>query len=307
LLPLLCLTATLVACGKATPESRKLAPGEKLVVIASSFHLASLTASIAGDDARVEMLPAENAGPHGFEPTMADRRRIEASHLFVINGLGLEGFDAAKLARASGVTLVVASRTVPESFLISAEEGHEEHEGHDHGHGPSDPHVWLSLEGAAHQADAIAQSMADADPARAEGYKSRLAKLKGGLMALRDEYREKFTKLASRGFATDHDAFAYFAREFGLNQVAFLRKLPGQDVSLAERRALEERVRAAGARAMFLEPGHDMRAAKAFAEATGMKTATLDPLEIGRPAPGAYEKAMRANLEAAFAALAAAP
>src|SRR5262245_46163115 len=104
----------IVACGAGGPRS--LESGEKLVVMASTLHLACIAQAVCGDDAAVELLPAEGADPHSFEATAADRARLEKSHLLLTNGLALETFDAEKLSKSARVTLVNCSAGIKENF-----------------------------------------------------------------------------------------------------------------------------------------------------------------------------------------------
>jgi len=297
------LLLLVAACTTGGPKT--LQSGEKLVVMVSTFHLASLAMAVCGDDADVQLLPAEGSDPHSFEAKAADRARLEKAHVLLINGLKLESFEAGKLATSARVTLVDCSEGVEKKFLIEAEE--EEHEGHDHGHdhghGASDPHVWLSTEGAALQAKAIAEACAKIDSAHAEGYRKRADELGARLKKLREEYVVKIDALANKSFVTDHDAFAYFAREFKLKNVGHIRKLPGKEPTVEERSALEKLIKETGAKAIFIEPGHDKAAAEAVAKSVGVKLAMLDPMEVGKPTRTAYEEGMRKNLEAVLEAL----
>jgi zinc transport system substrate-binding protein len=296
------LVLLVAACGGGATKS--LQSGEKLVVMASTYHLAALAMAVCGDDAQVQLLPAEGSDPHSFEATAADRSRLEKAHVMLINGLKLETFEAGKLAASARVTLVDCSEGLEKKFLIEAEDEHEGHDhGHDHGHGASDPHVWLSTEGAAMQAKAIAEACAKLDSAHAEGYRKRADELAARLKKLREEYAGKIGALANKSFVTDHDAFGYFAREFGLKNVGHIRKLPGKEPTVEERSALEKLIKESGAKAIFIEPGHDKAAAEAVAKSVGVRLAMLDPMEVGKPTRTSYEEGMRKNLDAVLEAL----
>ena len=287
------------ACTSGGPKS--LQGGEKLVVMASTFHLASLAMAVCGDDAEVQLLPAEGSDPHSFEATAADRSRLEKAHVLLVNGLNLETIEAAKLANSARATLVDCSAGMDRKFLIAAEE--EEEHGHDHGHAAHDPHVWLATEGAATQAKAIAEACAKLDSAHADAYRKRADELAARLKKLREEYAGKIDALINKSFVTDHDAFGYFAREFKLKNVGHIRKLPGKEPTVEERSALEKLIKETGAKAIFIEPGHDKAAAEAVAKSVGVKLAMLDPMEVGKPTRTSYEEGMRKNLDAVLEAL----
>lgn len=295
------LALLLAACGPSGP--RTPAAGEKLRALATTPHLASLAMAVAGNDAVVELLPPEGKTTHDFEPALSDRKRLEQAHLLLANGLALEGYDCAKLAEAAGLRLVDCSTGLPDSFLLKA--GAEE-AGHSHGGraaGTHNPHVWLSIEGALAQLGAITEAFAAVDAAHAEGYRTRSRALEARLKALREEFAPRMAVLPNKAFVSNHDAFPYFAREFGLAQVGVIQRVPGVNPTLEERRELEARIRDSKAAAIFLEPGYDDAASQAIARNANVKLAVLDPFDTGKPAPDALEKTLRANLETVLATL----
>ncbi|MHC4840404.1 MAG: metal ABC transporter substrate-binding protein [Planctomycetota bacterium] len=287
------MTIMLVACGQASV--RELRPGGTLRIVTSTPHLACLAMNIAGDRAEVELLPPENANPHAFEPSTQDREKIQKAHLLVINGLELEPWDADKLATAAGATLVDCGE-LPASFLIKSDDAneHEEHEGHSHG--TSNPHVWLSLEGATLQAEVICKAMQKMDGANAKIYGQNLDEFKKRLKDLRAELNLNLDELTSRKFASNHDAFPYFAQEFELVQVGVVQLTPGHNPSVSDRAKLVDKIKRTGAKAVFIERGFDEKAARAIAEQAGVELGTLDPLATGKPTRSMLEDAFRANI-----------
>lgn len=306
----LCLVvpvAMLAGCGGGAAKT--LEPGQKLKVMAASPHLASLAMAIAGNLADVEMLPPADKPTHDYSPTVDDRRRLDAAHLLLVNGLHLETYDAAALAKSARLTLVDCSKGLSEAFLLKSDHAEpagkaDDHgHGHEHAHGEYNPHVWLCVEGAIAQARAIEAALSAIDKPNAAGYRTALAELETRLLALRDRYKPEFERLKRREFVSNHDAFPYLAREYGLKQVGVIQRTPGTNPTLAERRKLEEQLRKGGAAAIFLEPGYDDAASKAIAEASGLKLATLDPFDSGKPGPRALEDVLERNLKTVLATL----
>jgi zinc transport system substrate-binding protein len=272
--------------------------------MAATPHLASLAMAIAGEAADVEMLPPSDKSARDYQPTMDDRRRLEKCHLLLINGLKLEGWDPEKVAKAAGAKLVDCGSGLGAKFLIDEEESEHGHShDHDHAHGANNPHVWMCAEGAVLQAREIAKAMKEFDSASAAGYETRLKELEGRFKSLRDKYKPMVEKLSRKNFVSNHDAFPYFAREYGLKQVGVIQRTPGTNPTMAERREIEEIIRNGGAHAIFLEPGYDDAASKAIAEATGLKHATLDPFDAGKPGPRALEEVLEQNLKTVLATL----
>jgi len=294
------LVLTLVTACTGGNETNRLAEGAKPKIVAAQVHLAALAMDVAGDNATVVLLGSTESDPHSYEPTVEDRRKLDDAHLFITNGLGLENFEAERLAKSAGALLVDCSAEIPKSFLIRPEE--EDHHDHDHGdgHGHGDeeanPHVWLSVEGALSQAAAVRDALVRLDPGRKEKYEANFKELKGELESMRDEFASEFKRLGGCRFASNHDAFPYLAREFGLEQVGTVQATPGRDPGVAERRELQAALEKARAQAVFLEPGFSDSAAKAIAEAARLPTVIVNPLAVGEPAAGMYARKMRENL-----------
>jgi len=282
----------LAACGGG---ARTLQTGEKPRVIASTVHLASLAMAVAGDDAVVEALVPDGASSHDYELTVADRKRLREAHLLLVNGLGLESFDAAKVAAGAGATLVDCSAGIPEDFFIETDgdDGHN----HGHDHGAHNPHVWLCAEGAILQARAIADALAALDPDSEEGYRKRFDELKASFEKLRDEFRPRLAALQKKNFVSNHDAFPYLAREYGLKQVGVIQRTPGHNPTIEERRKIELLLARGEAHAIFMEPGYDDAASRAIAESGKLPLATLNPFDSGTPGPEALQQVLRQNLE----------
>lgn len=280
----------LVSCGQSGPH--QLEDGETLVIVASMPHLACLAMNIAGDAAEVQLLPPENANPHSFEPSTAERAKIQGAHLLIINGLNLEPWDASKLADSAGATLVDCGK-LPASFLTNAEEDHD----HDHHHGASNPHVWLSSEGAILQASLILKAMQKADSANNDTYKKNFDTFKLRLNNLKTELSGMLKGLSSTAFVSNHDAFPYFAREFELEQVGVVQLTQGHNPSVAERKNLVATIKSRGAKAIFVEVGFDDKSAKTIAQQAGIKLGRLDPATTGKPTTNMLENALRANVK----------
>ncbi len=285
----------IAACGGG--ETRTLRRGETLRVIATTPALASMAMAIAGDDANVELFGPEGGSSHDFEPSVNDRRRLETAHVLLVNGLGLEGFDTAKVAKSARILHVNCSAGFPEDYLIRGDQTQDDHTGHDHGPGEHNPHVWLGTEGALHQAAAITEALAIADTAHAQGYRSRFEALKIRLEALCAEYKPKVAALKKRNFVSNHDAFPYFAREFGLKQVGVIQRTPGHNPTVEQRRAIERMLSNGHAHAIFMEPGYDDAASKIIAENSRLPLGVLDPFDVGKPSADGLENVLRANLE----------
>lgn len=95
--------ASLAGCSKSAPT----AASGKLRVLTSFLPLQSHTAAIAGGLVSVEQLLTKDAGPHDFQFTPADVRKLAEADLFIVNGQGLEQWLEVLVTKAASPQLVL--------------------------------------------------------------------------------------------------------------------------------------------------------------------------------------------------------
>ena len=249
-----------------------LAAAEPIKVVASFSILADMTREIGGEAVEVQPLVGPDGDAHVFQPSPAHTRKLADADLVVMNGLGFEGW-MPRLVEASGYAgkTVVASTGVVE--LKSEEHDEHEHEhghahdhDHDHGHedaasheghdhGPIDPHAWQDLSNGVVYARNIADGLAEADPANAEGYRQRAAAYVAEMQALDAEVKAELATIPQdrRKVVTSHDAFGYFARAYGVEFIAPEGVSTESEASAADVAAIISQIRAEGITGVFVE------------------------------------------------------
>ncbi len=175
------------------------------------------------------------------------------------------------LARSPGIRVVDMSRGVRP--LEGGGHGH----GHGNGHGEGDPHVWVAPETVRVAARNIAQALAEADPAHASTYR---ANLQGFLAEIDRLDRDLRTLLSGRGhrkFMVYHPSWGYFAREYGLEQIAI--EAEGKEPSAARLIHLIDHARHDGVKILFVQGGFPRKSAQVIADEVGGRLVLADPLE----------------------------
>ncbi|MFM8766108.1 MAG: metal ABC transporter substrate-binding protein, partial [Spartobacteria bacterium] len=86
------ITSSLLAMATlAVAMAQSSAPkAEKLHIVTSFLPVQSHTLAIAGDHANVKQLLAKDTGPHDFQLTPADVKKLSDADLLIINGAGIE-------------------------------------------------------------------------------------------------------------------------------------------------------------------------------------------------------------------------
>jgi len=219
--------------------------------------LADLVAQIGGERVEVRSLVPPGADAHTYAPRPRDAMRLEDADLYFGIGLALND-GAIRLARTN---LPTDARLVllGEEFLDAADLVFDHPLGAGStlprdgaGLGPN-PHVWTSLRNARALTRGIAEALSESDPAGADGYASRRVDLLARIDALDAAIVTALATVApaDRVLVTYHDAWIYFARDYGLDYAIAVQGGDYSDPSAAGVRLLIDQVRALGVRAVF--------------------------------------------------------
>lgn len=302
---LIILSIALSACGKDDPRFSQEPGGDgpklsgaaggtdELLIVTSFYPIYVFTSNIALDipGVRVENMTEPQTGClHDYQLVPADMKTLEKADIFVINGAGMESFLDKVISQLPDLEIIEASEGIP---LLKDE------------HGEDNPHVWVSISGAIQEVRNIAEGLAGLDPENAELYRKNCEEYVKRLEALKDRMHEALKDIKTRDIVTFHEAFPYFAQEFGLNVVSVVEREPGSEPSAGELAETIRIIQDLDVKVLFTEPQYSTRAADSIASQTGAKVYTLDPVVTGPKdaAPDSYEKTMDENLKVLIEAL----
>jgi len=260
---------SLAACGAQEPTTTtpsqppdatpalaavSLKTGERLQVVATTNLVADVVKNIGGADIDLTALLPIGADPHGYSPTPQDLRAVAGADVIFVNGLGLESFLDKMLTNAGGNPVTVAvSAGIDPLEMAEAHEG-EAHEGE--AHGGMDPHVWFSVPNVILWTHTIEAALVELDPAHAADYGARATTYRAQLAALDQDLRQMADQIPTdqRQLVTDHQVFAYLAQAYGFQQVGAVINSAStlSQPSAQELVALQEQIKAAGAKAIFV-------------------------------------------------------
>lgn len=274
---------SLAGCGERTARPTD-AGTDKLLVAASIAPLYDFSQQVGGDRVQVELLVPPGASPHAYELTPAQLRMLSEARVLVLNGVGLEFWADDAVGAADNPRLIVVDTS--QGFTVL--EGDADEPG-------GNPHVWLDPLNAIHQVERIRDALVQADPDGTEVYRANAARYIGELRTLDQEIRDRVATFSSKQFIAFHPAWVYFARRYGLEQVAVIETTPGKEPSPAEVAQIVKTARAIGAKAIFAEPQFSPKAAEVIAAESGAEVLFLNPL--GDPPDFRYVDMMRRNLE----------
>jgi len=289
--------ATLVVAMAQSPAPK----AEKLNIVTSFLPVQSHTLAIAGDLVNVKQLLAKDTGPHDFQLTPADVKKLSDADLLIINGVGIEEWLGELIKKSGNKNLVVVDTSKGIKLVESPEEieiGHDHSHAHAHAHGDgANPHIWLDPVIAIKQAANIVAALQKADPANASAYAQNGKVYEAKLSALDSDYRSTLAPLPNKNLVTFHDAFPYLAARYKLNYVGAISEFPEKDPTPKQLAALVDKIRSLKVGVLFAENGYAPGLLKKIAGETGAKVSELDTLEVGQGTPTAYLDRMGANLE----------
>ncbi|MET4293870.1 zinc/manganese transport system substrate-binding protein [Bradyrhizobium sp. LB8.2] len=266
---------------------------ERLNVVASFSILGDFVRNVGGDRINLTTLVGADSDVHVYTPAPSDAKRIADAKLVIVNGLGLEGW-LPRLVQSSGAKaqVVTASAGIAPLKLGSA----------------ADPHGWQSVPNAKIYVTGIADALAAADPDDAEFFRAQTKAYLEKLEMLDREIREAVAKIPPerRKVISTHDAFGYFAAEYGVQFIAPLGVSTETEPSARDIATIISQIKAQKIPAVFLENISDDRLIRRIAAETGSKvggTLISDGL-TGEKGPGpTYIDMVRHNIKALTSAL----
>ena len=271
LLPAVALLA-LTACGSsgtATNATSAATPEGTLVVATTVSPLTSIVAAVGGDKVDIQGIVPEGVNSHTFEPAPQDAELLSTADIIFVNGLKLEDPTLA-LAEANmkdGAEIVeLGTIALPEADYIYDFSFPEDE-------GKPNPHLWTDPTYAIQYADIVRQKLSERDPANAAEYQANFDAFKAEAEKLAEAVRTDQQTVPAGGLklVTYHDAYAYFARNFGWSVVGAIQPKTFDEPTPAEIAGLIEQIRSEGVPTIFGSEVFPSAVLEAIAAETGVR------------------------------------
>lgn len=265
---------TMTACHQKTKETQ----GQTELRIVTSFYpIYSLVKEISGDKNEIRMIGSRN-GIHSYEPSASDIKAIYDADVFIYHSKILESW-AGRLEpnlQGSSVKILEASTKLP-LLKVAGLEDVELNQDIDEAT-LYDPHTWLDPVLVGQEALEIGRLLAESDPSNADYYQENATKINKSFQRLADKYKSIFDKSTVKTFVTQHTAFSYTAKRFGLQQLG-IAGVSEEEPSPRKLAEMKEFIETYGVKTIFTEKGVSDKLAKALVNSTGIHLKQLDPLE----------------------------
>lgn len=273
-LVLVSLLLCLVGCHANTSATKGT---RQLKIVTSFYPIYALTKTVSGDLNDVKMIQSSQ-GIHDFEPSTADVEAIYRADVFIYHSHTLESWAGSlgPSLQGSKVKVIEAAK----GLKLSRVEGLEDVPVTDN-IDPArlyDPHSWNDPILLADEAQNIAKQLKKLDPKNAKTYQKNADDFSKSAKGLTAKYQKIFAKAKSKYFVTQHTAFYYLAKRFGLKQLG-ISSVTNQEPSARQLAEIEEFVKTYKVKTIFVENAISTKAAKTIAHSTGASIQVLSPLE----------------------------
>lgn len=252
------------------------AHADPLKVVASFSIIGDFAKNIGGDRVDLTTLVGPDSDAHVYEPKPADAVAMAGAQLVLVNGLHFEGF-LQRLVESSASKATIIELTKGVEPLHAHEEESHDHKGesdhHGHDHGDIDPHAFQSISNVRIYVKNIADAFCAADAEGCEVYRSNAEAYEKKLSEAESQIKSAVASIPQdkRTVITSHDAFGYFAREYGITFLAPEGVSTDAEASAADVAALIKQVREDKASAIFVENITNARLVEQIASETGLK------------------------------------
>ena len=260
----------------------------KLQVISSFYPLHEFSQNVGKEKVDAKLLVPVGIEPHDWEPTIKDVQKMQKSDLIIINGIGFENWvDKLYEMNYQGVvvdTSIGIIKNMDEESSIH-KESHNESE---------DPHIWLNPVFAKIQVQNIADAFSDSDPENKQYFQENAANYITELDLLDSKIRNELSG-CNHDFIAFHDAFSYFADEYGLTQHTVISSYePHAEPTAKTLENVINKAKQLNLKIIFTEETADPKTSQVIANEIGGKILVLSPLEIS--GDGTYISKMTENL-----------
>ncbi len=242
---------------------------DKPVITVSIEPQRWLLEQIVGDRMEVQSLIGKGADPESYEPTFGNLALLERSRAYLtIGGLPFETSIVEKV-QANCPELIVRNSSDSIDYILDTHG--ETHCGNCHS---EDPHIWNSARNMRLIAAGMLKTLKEIDPDDSDYYEANFRRLTARIDSVDAACDSILSATPGASFMVWHPSLSYFARDYGLTQLAL--GLEGKEHTVGDARRLLEQMEQSGAQVFLIQK--DIDPAKAQSLTDGVRTEVIDPM-----------------------------
>jgi zinc transport system substrate-binding protein len=259
-------------------------------ILVSIKPIHSIIANITNEVTDPELLLDSNISPHTYALKPSDVKKMSDSDIIIYTSSNIENFlgksiDNLKndkitieLIKIEGLTLL-PNRTSNKIAIPEPDEHQDEHHDENHIHDYNiDPHIWLLPDNIAVIAKYITDILTNHDPANALKYKNNLMIFLDKLEKHNLFIKNKLSPYSGKAFIVYHDAFQYFEKNYGLNNVGHLTSPSNITLGAKKIKQMKDIIKEHNVKCVFREPQFSGTIVQNIGDSSNINVGVLDPI-----------------------------
>ena len=239
----------LTACSSSTDDDSRASESGKVLVATTVSPITSIVSRVGGDCVEIRGIVPEGTNSHTFEPAPSVAALLSDADVVFINGLKLEDPTLAMAEanmRDDAELIELGTIALPEEDYIFDFSFPEEE-------GKPNPHLWTDPTYAIEYAEIVREVLSERDPECADQMQENFDAFAAQANELADAVRADQQTVPEGGLklVTYHDAYAYFADNFGWDVVGAVQPSDFADPTPSEVVTLIEQIRGEGVPTIF--------------------------------------------------------
>lgn len=259
--------------------------GAAIRIVASTTDLASIAATVGGDQVEVAAISRPNSDVHRVEVLPSYMVRVAKAQVYLKVGLSLDQWADQIIDGSRNTKLMVVDCSQHIDALEKPTSRVDGRQGDVHPNG--NPHYWLDPRNGGIVAMNIAEALGRIDPAHAGDYQTRAEAFAATCDQRREAAVASVAKLPVKEILTYHASWVYLANATGLSVAGTVEPIPGIPPTGGHLQELVELVRQRQLKVLLQEPYFSDEAAGFLAREAGMRTIKVSP-SCNDTKPGSY-------------------
>jgi zinc transport system substrate-binding protein len=246
-------------------------------VVTDILPVHSLVSQVMEGVGAPDLLLAAGSDPHNHAMRPSQAALLENADVVVAIGPALTPWLEKPLTALASEATQIMLLDVEGTKLLDYRGGHA----HDHGHDrddDTDPHAWLDPSNAQVWVTAIAETLAETDPAHAAVYRANADASRNALIALEADWQTALKEVGRYG--VHHDAYQYFEARFGLENAFVIREDDAHQPGPARIAELRAEIGKEPVACVFVEPFVNQGLVKTVLEGSDALILELDPIGV---------------------------
>lgn len=238
-----------------------------IVVSTTIYPLYSIVKEVGREKVKLHNIIPFGVESHEFDPSPKDIAKLLKSDLFITSSEAMELWSY-KVVKS----LKIQNKTFDMSKYVKLRNmGYE--------HSAIDPHYWVSINNYLLMTKAITKILIEKDSANRDYYTENSNDFLAKITSLRDKYDVSMKTCTNKKILVNHDAFGYFADDYGVKQYSISGITPEDQPSAKKISELISLVKKENINTVFFEKFASPKIAQTIANEAKVKIDILRPAE----------------------------